>query len=115
MSTIHRFYLRFNQLFFVVFLPRNFFFQFLFQENIGFTVLIHVLQKIHTGLIFASPLRLSCIPLFFIFLLSKLVNMAFVGGFIVLDFVVVLLQFLDFSTTGEALCLFKFLHSTFSC
>lgn len=41
--------------------------------------------------------------------------MAFVGGLITLDFVVVLLQFLDLSTAGVALCHFKIFDSAFSC
>lgn len=44
MSSAHRFYLRFDQLLFIVFKPRCLLFQLLLQENIGFPVLIHILQ-----------------------------------------------------------------------
>ena len=89
--------------------------QLLLKQNIMLTVLIHVLQEVHSGLIFTSPLRLSSIPLLFVLKLGELVNMTLVGVFVALLLVVVLLQFLDLMTASKSLCLFEFLNGTLLC
>tara|TARA_B110000503_G_C7081519_1_gene385373 strand:+ start:145 stop:408 length:264 start_codon:yes stop_codon:yes gene_type:complete len=69
--------------------------------------LIDVLQEVDSGLILSLPLGLSHFELSLGFLLHELVNQLFIGSFISLRLLVVLLKLNNFLA---ALCSFSFLN-----
>ena len=55
----------------VILEPFGLFLESLLKKDVLFTILVHILQEVDTGLVFTAPLLLTIIPLFLVFLLSK--------------------------------------------
>jgi hypothetical protein len=91
--------------------PVSFFLQSLLEKNVLLTVLIHVLEEVDTGLVFTSPLLFTSVPLLLVFLLSKFINSAFVGGSIACRVLIMGLEFLDLATSFQTLILLVLLDS----
>ena len=111
MSTVLLVNLSINALLFMVAEPVSFFLQSLLEKNVLLTVLIHVLEEVDTGLVFTSPLLFTSIPLLLVFLLSKFINSAFVGGSIACRVLIMGLEFLDLTTSFQTLILLVLLDS----
>ena len=111
MSTVLLVNLSINALLFMVAEPVGFFLQSLLEKNVLLTVLIHVLEEVDTGLVFTSPLLFTSIPLLLVFLLSKFINSAFVGGSIACRVLIMGLEFLDLATSFQTLILLVLLDS----
>lgn len=111
MSTVLLVNLSINALLFMVAEPVSFFLQSLLEKNVLLTVLIHVLEEVDTGLVFTSPLLFTSIPLLLVFLLSKFINSAFVGGSIACRVLIMGLEFLDLATSFQTLILLVLLDS----
>lgn len=111
MSTVLLVNLSINALLFMIAEPVSFFLQSLLEKNVLLTVLIHVLEEVDTGLVFTSPLLFTSIPLLLVFLLSKFINSAFVGGSIACRVLIMGLEFLDLATSFQTLILLVLLDS----
>ena len=111
MSTVLLVNLSINALLFMVAEPVSFFLQSLLEKNVLLTVLIHVLEEVDTGLVFTSPLLFTSVPLLLVFLLSKFINSAFVGGSIACRVLIMGLEFLDLPTSFQTLILLVLLDS----
>ena len=111
MSTVLLVNLSINALLFMVAEPVGFFLQSLLEKNVLLTVLIHVLEEVDTGLVFTSPLLFTSVPLLLVFLLSKFINSAFVGGSIACRVLIMGLEFLDLTTSFQTLILLVLLDS----
>ena len=111
MSTVLLVNLSINALLFMVAEPVGFFLQSLLEKNVLLTVLIHVLEEVDTGLVFTSPLLFTSVPLLLVFLLSKFINSAFVGGSIACRVLIMGLEFLDLATSFQTLILLVLLDS----
>ena len=111
MSTVLLVNLSIDALLFMVAEPVGFFLQSLLEKNVLLTVLIHVLEEVDTGLVFTSPLLFTSIPLLLVFLLSKFINSAFVGGSIACRVLIMGLEFLDLATSFQTLILLVLLDS----
>ena len=111
MSTVLLVNLSINALLFMVAEPVSFFLQSLLEKNVLLTVLIHVLEEVDTGLVFTSPLLFTSVPLLLVFLLSKFINSAFVGGSIACRVLIMGLEFLDLTTSFQTLILLVLLDS----
>ena len=111
MSTVLLVNLGIDSLLLMVTEPVSFFLQSLLEKNVLLTVLIHVLEEVDTGLVFTSPLLFTSIPLLLVFLLSKFINSAFVGGSIACRVLIMGLEFLDLTTSFQTLILLVLLDS----
>ena len=111
MSTVLLVNLSIDSLLLMVTEPVSFFLQSLLEKNVLLTVLIHVLEEVDTGLVFTSPLLFTSVPLLLVFLLSKFINSAFVGGSIACRVLIMGLEFLDLATSFQTLILLVLLDS----
>ena len=55
----------------VVLEPLSLVLESLLEEDVLLAILVHILQEVDTGLVLTTPLLLTSIPLFLVFLLSK--------------------------------------------
>ena len=62
--------------------PISLFLESLLEKDVLFTILVHILQEVDTGLVFTAPLLLTIIPLFLVFLLSKIFNHFLMSGLV---------------------------------
>ena len=100
---------------FVVLLePIGLFLHSLLQQDVLFTVLVHVLEQVDTGLVLTTPLLLTSVPLLFVFNLSELVDHLLVRLLVRLRVLVMSLEFLDLSATSQAFFKLNLLDSTFT-
>lgn len=83
----------------------------LLEEDVLLAILVHILQEVDTGLVFTTPLLLTSIPLFLVFLLNKSFNLALIRSLVRSSILVMLLELLDFPTASQSLCIFVILHS----
>ena len=114
MSTVLPVNFSIDSLLLVVTEPFTFFLQSLLEKNVLFTVLIHVLEEVNTGLVFTSPLLLTSIPLLLVLLLRKFINSALVGCSVTCSVLIMSLEFLDLPTSSVALFLLILLNSCFT-
>lgn len=105
MSAVLLFNLRIDALLLMVAEPFSLFLQSLLEKNVLLTVLIHVLEEVDTGLVFTSPLLFTSVPLLLVFLLSKFIDSAFVGGSIACRVLIMGLEFLDLSASFQTFIL----------
>ena len=89
--------------------PCCLFLHLLLQQDVVLAVLVHVLQQVDTGLIFASPLLLAGVPLLLVLLLSEFVDVLLESLLVAFNSVVVLLELLDLPTAGKSLISFELL------
>lgn len=95
----------------VVLEPCSLILESLLKEDVLFAILVHILQEVDTGLVLTTPLLLTSIPLFLVFLLNKSFNLALVRSLVRSSILVMLLELLDFPTASQSLCIFVILHS----
>lgn len=76
-------------------------------------ILVDILQKVDAGLVLTPPLLLTVVPLFFVLLLSQLVDVALVGSFVSFLLVVMLLQLLNLPSAGKSFSILSILHGLF--
>jgi len=85
----------------------------LLKHHISFSVGIHVLQQIDSGLVFLAPRRFTSLPLLCVFRSHQAFNHSLVGSLVLLALVVVLLQFNNFPLAGLFLHFFQSFQSRF--
>ena len=95
----------------VVLEPSSLILESLLKEDVLFAILVHILQEVDTGLVLTTPLLLTSIPLFLVFLLNKSFNLTLVRSLVRSSILVMLLELLDFPTASQSLCIFVILHS----
>ena len=95
----------------VVLEPLSLILESLLEEDVLLAILVHILQEVDTGLVLTTPLLLTSIPLFLVFLLNKSFNLALVRSLVRSSILVMLLELLDFPTASQSLCIFVILHS----
>ena len=95
----------------VVLEPLSLILESLLEEDVLLAILVHILQEVDTGLVLTTPLLLTSIPLFLVFLLNKSFNLALVRGLVRSSILVMLLELLDFPTASQSLCILVILHS----
>ena len=101
---------------FVVLLePFSLFLESLLKKDVLFTILVHILQKVDTGLVFAAPLLLTIIPLFLVFLLSKIFNHSLMSGPIRRSILVMPLELLNLPATSQSLLFLVITNSLLIC
>lgn len=82
----------------------------LLKKDSLLTVLVDVLEQVDAGLIFTSPLLLSCVPLFLILLHRECIDVPLLGLLVRALLLVVLLKLLDLASARKPLFLFEVLH-----
>ena len=95
----------------VVLEPLSLILESLLEEDVLLAILVHILQEVDTGLVLTTPLLLTSIPLFLVFLLNKSFNLALVRGLVRSSILVMLLELLDFPTASQSLCILVILDS----
>jgi len=101
---------------FVVLLePFSLFLESLLKKDVLFTILVHILQEVDTGLVFAAPLLLTIIPLFLVFLLSKIFNHSLMSGPIRRSILVMPLELLNLPATSQSLLFLVITNSLLIC
>ena len=95
----------------VVLEPLSLILESLLEEDVLLAILVHILQEVDTGLVLTTPLLLTSIPLFLVFLLNKSFNLALVRSLVRSSILVMLLELLDFPTASQSLCIFVILDS----
>lgn len=95
----------------VVLEPLSLILESLLEEDVLLAILVHILQEVDTGLVLTTPLLLTSIPLFLVFLLNKSFNLALVRSLVRSSILVMLLELLDFPTASQSLCILVILHS----
>ena len=95
----------------VVLEPLSLILESLLEEDVLLAILVHILQEVDTGLVLTTPLLLTSIPLFLVFLLNKSFNLALVRSLVRSSILVMLLELLDFPTASQSLCILIILHS----
>ena len=101
---------------FVVLLePFSLFLESLLKKDVLFTILVHILQEVDTGLVFAAPLLLTIIPLFLVFLLSKIFNHSLMSGPIRRSILVMPLELLNLPATSQSLLFLVITNSLLVC
>ena len=95
----------------VVLEPLSLVLESLLEEDVLLAILVHILQEVDTGLVFTTPLLLTSIPLFLVFLLNKSFNLALVRSLVRSSILVMLLELLDFPTASQSLCILIILDS----
>ena len=99
----------------VILEPLSLFLESLLEEDVLLAILVHILQEVDTGLVFTTPLLLTSIPLFLVFLLGELLDHALVLGLVRDSILVVLLELLDLSATRQSLIFLVVSHSLLLC
>ena len=95
----------------VVLEPLSLILESLLEEDVLLAILVHILQEVDTGLVLTTPLLLTSIPLFLVFLLNKSFNLALVRSLVRSSILVMLLELLDFPTASQSLCILVILNS----
>ena len=95
----------------VVLEPLSLILESLLEEDVLLAILVHILQEVDTGLVLTTPLLLTSIPLFLVFLLNKSFNLALVRSLVRSSILVMLLELLDFPTASQSLCILVILDS----
>ena len=99
----------------VVLEPLSLILESLLEEDVLLAILVHILQEVDTGLVLTTPLLLTSIPLFLVFLLNKSFNLALVSSLVRSSILVMLLELLDFPTASQSLCIFVITYSLLLC
>ena len=94
--------------------PVHFLLASLLEEDVFLSRLIHVLQEVDSCLFFSLPLGLSHFVLSFGLLLDELIDQLFIGSFIGLRLLVVLLKLNDFLAALGSLCFLNVLEGLLS-
>lgn len=94
-----------NQSSLLVLQPLLLFLQGLLQKNVLLSGVVHVLQQVDSGLLLAVPLSLSHFVLSLGLGLDEGIHLFFVGMFVLLSLLVVLLELNDFLSSLEPLSL----------
>ena len=87
----------------------------LLEKDVLLAILIHILQEIDTGLVLTAPLLFTSIPLFFVLLLSKILDHALIRSPVRCSILVMLLELLDFPAASQSLSLFMITHGLLLC
>ena len=95
--------------------PFSLFLESLLKKDVLFAILVHILQEVDTGLVFTAPLLLTIIPLFLVFLLSKIFNHFLMSGLVRRSILVMPLELLDLPATSQSLSFFVITNSLLIC
>ena len=99
----------------VILEPFSLFLESLLKKDVLFTILVHILQEVDTGLVFAAPLLLTIIPLFLVFLLSKIFNHSLMSGPIRRSILVMPLELLNLPAASQSLLFLVITNSLLIC
>lgn len=94
--------------------PVGLIFHLLLEFDVSFTVLVDILEEVNTSLVFTSPLNLTSVPLFLVFVSNKAFNHLLVFLFVVLSCLIERLESHDLFTSGESFLLFEVLDGFLS-
>ena len=99
----------------VILEPLSFLFESLLEEDVLLAILVHILQQVDTSLVLTAPLLLTSIPLFLVFLLSKIFDHTLILSLVRNSILVMPLELLDLPATSQSLLLFVITHSLLLC